>query len=58
MAIEDAPCREDVLCTRMLAFQALCAAATFAVRFGLAGLSTQWCDDLCVFHRACHCGIA
>ena len=32
------PCREDVLCTRMLAFQALCAAATFAVRFGLAGL--------------------
>jgi len=38
MAIEDAPCREDVLCTRMLAFQALCAAATFAVRFGLAGL--------------------
>jgi len=30
------PCREDVLCLRLLAFQAMCSAACFATRFGLA----------------------
>lgn len=30
------PCREDVLCMRLLALQAFCSGACFAVRFGLA----------------------
>ena len=31
------PCREDVLCCRLLLIQAAFAAFAFAVRFGLAG---------------------
>jgi UDP-N-acetylglucosamine--dolichyl-phosphate N-acetylglucosaminephosphotransferase len=30
------PCREDILCCRLLTFQAICAALTFLVRFPLA----------------------
>lgn len=30
------PCREDVLCLRLLTFQAVCSCICFAVRFGLA----------------------
>mmetsp|Transcript_17799 Transcript_17799/g.24043 ORF Transcript_17799/g.24043 Transcript_17799/m.24043 type:complete len:142 (-) Transcript_17799:203-628(-) len=31
------PCREDELCTRLLAFQGLCAVLAFIIRFFLAG---------------------
>lgn len=30
------PCREDVLCIRLLTFQALCSALCFSLRFGVA----------------------
>jgi len=35
-------CREDVLCSRLLMFQALCAVLLFFIRFGLAG----YCYDV------------
>merc|ERR1712241_536115 len=31
------PCREDILCLRLLGLQVLCTIGCFAVRFGLAG---------------------
>lgn len=31
------PCREDVLCVRLLAFQACCSILCFVIRFGLSG---------------------
>merc|ERR1711971_1271123 len=31
------PCREDVLCIRLLVFQACCSVLCFVIRFGLSG---------------------
>jgi UDP-N-acetylglucosamine--dolichyl-phosphate N-acetylglucosaminephosphotransferase len=36
MLVKLGPCREDALCCRLLAFQAICAALTFLIRFPLA----------------------